>query len=270
LTKPILRNEQGISVLFLIIAMLLMVTVAYVLSYLIPTKHKSVRFPIYSQQAFYIAQSGVEFAVRYASDQGWRGTTDGGTYDLDRLNATSRSLGNGAFTVNYNNALGDILTSTGQITGSSEKRVVRVSNFTSFLRLVFDSASPAPCWCQGKRGLSLSIQNVSGSNLILTSFSATWSQTGQARFITEIHMNGVQKYTGNYSNGSAPVVLNRPVGSPTQTITPGQLIAILLYWNANVPNVANILITFYTGTGESYTFNLDPAGDGLPTCPFPC
>jgi len=40
LTKLILRNEQGISVLFLIIAMLLMVTITYVLSYLIPTKHK--------------------------------------------------------------------------------------------------------------------------------------------------------------------------------------------------------------------------------------
>jgi hypothetical protein len=270
LTKLILRNDRGISVLFLIIAMLLMVTITYVLSYLIPTKHKSVRFPIYSQQAFYIAQSGVEFAIRYASDRGWRGMTEGGTYDLNRLNAISRSLGNGALTIGYNNAIGDILTSTGQITGSSERRVVRVSNFTSFLRLVFDSASPEPCWCQGKRGLSFVIRNVSGSNLILTSFSATWSQAGPARFITEIHMDGVQKYAGSYSNGGAPVVFNLPVGSPTQTITPGQSITIFFYWNQNIANVANNLITFYTGAGKSYTFNLDPAGDGLPTCPVPC
>ena len=273
MTKLTLRNEQGISVLFLIIAMLLMVTVAYVLSYLIPTKQKSVRFPIYSQQAFYIAQSGVDFAIRYASDRGWRGATDGGIYDLNRLNATSRSLGNGAFTVNYNNAVGDILTSTGQITGLSENRAVRVSNFTPFLRLVFDSASPVPCWCLGTRRARFYTRNARGSNVILTSFSATWTQTGAARNITAIYMNGVQKYTGTYSNGGAPVNLNRPAGSPTQTITPGQLITLLIYWGNNVANGANILITFYTGalgTGDAYAFNLDSAGNGLPNCAVGC
>ncbi len=57
-----------------------------------------------------------------------------GRYDLDRLNATSRSLGNGSFTVNYNNATGDILTSTGQITGLSEKEPF---GFTSFIPTIF-------------------------------------------------------------------------------------------------------------------------------------
>ena len=251
--------------------MLLMVTIGYVLSYLIPTKQKSVRFPIYSTQAFYIAQSGAEFAIRYASDRGWRGTTDGGIYDINRLNGTSRPLGNGTLTINYNNATGDILTSTGQITGSSENRVVRVSSFSLFLRLIFDPASPAPCWCLGTRRARFYIQDVrynpAGINpLILTSFSATWTQTGTARNITRIDMNGVQKYTGNYSNGSPAVNLNRPVGSPTQTITSGQIVNILVYWGNNVTNCTNILITFYTGalgTGESYPFNLDSAGDGL-------
>ncbi len=273
LGKIILRNEQGISVLFLMIAMLLMVTVAYILSYLIPAKQKSVRFPIYSQQAFYIAQSGVEFAARYASDRGWRGTTDGGIYDLNRLNAASRSLGNGTFTLNYNNAAGDILTSTGQITGLSENRAVRVSNFTPFLRLVFDSASPVPCWCLGTRRVRYFIRNARGSSLTLTSFSATWTQTGSARNLTGIFMDGTQKYNGTYSNGDSPVNLNRPAGSPTQTVTPGQLITLLIYWGQNVANGANILITFYTGalgTGDAYAFNLDSAGDGLPDCAAGC
>ncbi|MEW6374189.1 MAG: hypothetical protein AB1502_00150, partial [Thermodesulfobacteriota bacterium] len=137
-------NPKGISVLFLVIAMLLMVTIGYILSYLIPTKHKSVIFPIYSNQAFFIAQSGVEFAIRYASDQGWRGATDGGTFDLDRLDNIWRDLGNGRFTIVYDRPT-NTLTSTGQITGSSENRVVRVSNFLPFLRLIFDPASPVPC-----------------------------------------------------------------------------------------------------------------------------
>ncbi len=64
-----LINSKGISVIFLVIAMLLMVTIGYVFSYLIPTKQKSVVFPIQSTQAFFIAQSGVEFAVRYAMTQ---------------------------------------------------------------------------------------------------------------------------------------------------------------------------------------------------------
>ena len=63
-----LINSKGISVLFLVIAMMLMVTIGYVFSYLIPTKQKSVVFPIQSTQAFFIAQSGVEFAVRYRHD----------------------------------------------------------------------------------------------------------------------------------------------------------------------------------------------------------
>lgn len=261
-----LRNSKGISALFLIFAMLLMVTAGYVLTYLMPAKSKSVVFPIYSTQAFFIAQSGVEFAVRYASDRGWRGTTDNGIYDLNRLNGISRPLGNGTFSIDYNNAVGDILTSTGQINSSSENRAIELSNFNPFLALVFDPAPPASCWCLGTRRARFYIQNAGPASVTLTSFSSTWTQTGAARRITAIYMNGVQKYTGNYSNGSAPVNLNRPAGSPTQTISPGQAVTILVYWGNNVANGANIVVTFYTaalGSGERYAFNLDSAGNGL-------
>ena len=261
-------NSKGISVLFLVITMLLMITIGYVFSYLIATKQKSVRFPIYSTQAFYIAQSGVEFAVRYAQDQGWRGATDSGIYDLNRLNNISRTLGNGNFTLSYNNALGDILTSTGQITGLSENRVVRVSNFSPFLRLVFDSASETPCWCNGTRRARFYIRNLRSSNVILTSFSATWTYTGAARTLTRIFMNGTSRYNSNYTNGNPPVNL-----SSTQTVTAGQLVTILVYWSGNITNGANINITFYTGTlgsGDSYKFNLDAGGNLLPNCAAGC
>ncbi len=110
-----------------------MVTIGYVFSYLIPTKQKSVRFSIYSTQAFYIAQSGAEYAIRYAADQGWRGATDTGVYDLTRLNSIgAKSLGNGTFSLSYNQP-SDTLTSTGQITASSENRVLSVSRFSNFL-----------------------------------------------------------------------------------------------------------------------------------------
>jgi hypothetical protein len=124
-----LKNSKGISVLFLVIAMLLMVVIGYVFSYLIPTKQKSVLFPIQSNQAFFIAQSGAEFAVRYAKNQGWTTTTL-----LNNLNGITRNLGSGRFTLTYNFATyGDKLISVGEVPIGTERRRIVVSNFTSFL-----------------------------------------------------------------------------------------------------------------------------------------
>ena len=136
----VLTNSKGISVLFLVIAMLLMVTIGYVFSYLIPTKQKSVAFPIQTTQAFFIAQSGVEFAVRYACGNGW--TT---TAELDaNINNLTRNLGRGIFRLTYNFATyGDKLISVGEVPIGTQRRRIVVSNFTSFLMKItyFASAS---------------------------------------------------------------------------------------------------------------------------------
>jgi len=259
-------NSKGLSVLFLIIALLLMVTIGYVLSYLIPSKQKSVEFPIYSNQAFFIAQSGVEYAVRYGTDRGWRGTTDSGILDLAHLNdfeINQRNLGNGRFTINYSSAT-NVLTSTGEITDRGEKRIIKVSNFTQFLRLIFDPASPGACWSKGTREAPFSIKNVRGNDVTLTAFSASWTQTGPSRRITSIEMDGVEKYSGTYYSGDPPANFN--TGGGSQTITPNQVITVTIYWHANLDNGANIIITFYTAAGDAYIFNLDPEGNGLPSC----
>lgn len=260
-------NSKGISVLFLVIAMLMMVTIGYVYSYLIPTKQKSVIFPIYSNQAFFIAQSGIEYAIRYSSSQGWRTPTD--LLQLNNPLVNQRSLGNGRFTLNYSNVT-DRLTSTGEITGSTVRRIVKVSNLSSqFLNvLILDPASPTPCWCFGTRRARFYIQNV-GSNIVtLTAFSGTWTQPPPARMINRIDMDGNQKFNGNYSSGDPITDFNRPVASPSQTINPGQTIEVLVRWNANT-DATNIVIRFYTALGDPFTFNLDPEGDGLPCCVLP-
>ena len=110
--------------------MLLMVTIGYVFSYLIPTKQKSVLFPIQSNQAFFIAQSGVEFAVRYAKDQGW--TTPTQLLGLNGGAVYQRNLGAGRFTINYTNTT-DTLTSFGEVPIGTERRRTVISNFSSFL-----------------------------------------------------------------------------------------------------------------------------------------
>jgi len=132
-----LSNPRGISVLFLVIAMMLMVSIGYVFSYLIPTKQKSVSLAVNSNQAFYLAQSGVEFAVRYAFDQGWATTALLNNFNNPPNN--SRNLGKGRFILSYTP---DTLTSTGEVPNASQRRIV-VSNFTRFLMKIdyFASAS---------------------------------------------------------------------------------------------------------------------------------
>ncbi|OGP76552.1 MAG: hypothetical protein A2V86_05135 [Deltaproteobacteria bacterium RBG_16_49_23] len=136
----ILYNPRGLSVLFLVIAMMLMVSIGYVFSYLIPTKQKSVSLTISSNQAFFIAQSGVEFAVRYANGNGW--TTPA---ELAGLTGMTRNLGAGRFTLTYTNTSPnlDTLTSVGEVPVGTARRSIRVSNFTSFLMEItyFGSAS---------------------------------------------------------------------------------------------------------------------------------
>jgi len=256
-----LTHPSGLSVLFLIIAMLLLVTMGTLLSYLIPVKQKSVRFPIYSNQAFFIAQSGVEYGVRYGSDQGWRSTAM-----LLRLNngaVRQRNLGNGRFTISYDSAT-DALTSTGEITNAGERRVVKVSNVTQFLRLVFDPASPAPCWSTGTSVARFFVKNVRNTDVTVTGFSVLWTQGTPARRIQRITIDGVQKYQGNYSSGGGMASFNR--GGNRQTISPDQVITVLVQWNDNVVNGADILFTFTTAAGDGFAFNLDPEGDGLPAC----
>ncbi len=94
--------------------MLLMVTIGYVFSYLIPTKQKSVVFPIQSTQAFFIAQSGVEFAVRYRHDAN---SSHGQLLHslMVLIPPMTRNLGAGSFTLTYTNVAPnlDTLTSVG-------------------------------------------------------------------------------------------------------------------------------------------------------------
>jgi hypothetical protein len=119
--------------------MLLMITIGYVLTYLIPTKQKSVVFPIQSTQAFFIAQSGVEFAVKYAITQTPPWTTSA---QLNGLDAVTRNLGAGRFVLDYDSA-NDTLYSQGEVPTGTEKRRIVVSNFTSFLMAItyYGSAS---------------------------------------------------------------------------------------------------------------------------------
>ena len=249
-----LINSKGISVLFLVIAMLLMVTIGYVFSYLIPTKHKSVSFAIQSTQAYYIAQSGVEFAVRYAFTQTPSWTTPA---QLVGLTGITRNLGSGRFTLTYTNTAPnlDTLTSVGEVPTNTPRRSIRVSNFSSFLTqgLIIDPGSPAPYWFNPRTQARFYIKNIGSSNVTLTAFSASWDEPPN-RQLTSITMtlgattNTV--FTGTYDSGFRNFT---PPGN-SQTIGPNQVIMVNVFWNQNISPSNSIIIYLYDTSGNMYTF----------------
>ena len=243
------KNSKGISVIFLVIAMLLMVTIGYVFSYLIPSKQKSVIFPIQSTQAFFIAQSGVEFAVQYAITQTPPWTT---TAQLNGLDAMTRNLGAGRFVLDYDSAF-DTLHSWGEVPTDTERRRISVSNFTRFLGAGLKLVTPNPCWITENQSVRFFIKNESPSDITIHDFSATWSQIKTAR-LREIYMGQspplTRRYRGSYGNGDTEVLLDSD-----QTVTPNQTIQVEIYWHLERINGA-IVIIFSTTTGEHFTITV--------------
>lgn len=259
-----LKNSRGISVLFLIAAMLTMVGIGYILSYLIPAKQKSLIFPILSTQSYYLAQSGVEFAVRFASDQGW--TTPA---QLNNLNGIDRNLGSGKFTLTYD-PLTDRLTSRGEVQNLGQRQII-VSNFTQFVRsgsLIIDPDRPPPCQSTSMVGkhtvtmVNFYIKNISSSSISLTAFQAVWNQSPPNGHIGSISLAGIQKYSGNYSSGSG----QRSFDPPPYPIHSGQSISVSIVFTRIINNLQRLEITFYDSMGKEYLISLDPEGDGFQSC----
>lgn len=260
--RKILFNARGISVLFLVVAMLLIVAIGYVFSYLIPTKQRSVSLTISSTQAYFLAQSGVEFAVRYAADNG-----------LGSLSTPiTRNLGRGHFTITYTPSPTDRLTSVGNIPNASQRRIV-VSNFTQFISsgaLIIDPAQPPPCQTTGIVGqqtvtvVNFYIKNVSTSSITLNRFAAMWEQDTPTRRIEQLYLGGSQKYSGNYPSQSTPQSFNVP--PLTFTINAGQTVIVSVWFTRTVNNLRSMEVTLLSTTGDSFNFKLDPEGNGLPGC----
>jgi len=246
--------------------MLLMVTIGYVFSYLIPSKQKSVVFPIQSTQAFFIAQSGVEFAVGYADQNNWRTTAL-----LANLNGVTRNLGAGRFTLAYTNAPPnlDTLTSVGEVPTGTPRRTIRVSHFTQFLActLIIDPDSPPPCLQSDsffgfyRYELSFYIKNPCSSDIVLNSFRATWDTDPPA--INRIRFQNATRFNGSYDNGDPRTNFNS-----NYTIDAGDVIRVRIRWDwmLGTADFSHMIVYFYDTNNNMYTFALDPDGSGLPGC----
>jgi hypothetical protein len=269
-------NPKGISVLFLVIAMLLMVTIGYVFSYLIPTKQKSVIFPIYSNQAFFIAQSGVEYAVRYATSKNWR--TVANLAGLNAVGVNQKNLGAGRFTITYTNVAPnlDTLTSVGEVPINTERRRITVTNFTNFMQQHLVLWTPDPCLTDTAAGanyryeVTFYIRNIDTSgSIILNSFRANWDPRPVTDpTIDRVRFNAVGggtsiRFSGSYGNGAAQTSF-----SSNQTMNNSTTYRVRIRWSAitSAYNFSNLIVYFYDTNNNEYTFALDPEEDGVPIC----
>ena len=270
-------NSKGISVLFLVIVMLLMITIGYVFSYLIPSKQKSVVFPIQSTQAFFIAQSGVEYAVRYAVAHNWRTATD--LAGLNAVGVNQKSFGAGGFTISYSNTAPtlDTLTSIGEVPSGTEKRRITVTNFTTFMQrrlvLTIDGTHPAPCLTITRPGgryqyeasfYMTDTDPINSPHITVNSFRASWDNDPIT--INRIRFDGSNVFTSppNYMNGDVQTSFDN-----NHTIQDRQTHLVRIRWvqaTVGTYNFSNLIVYFYDTGGNEYTLALDPNGNGLPTC----
>jgi hypothetical protein len=267
-------NSKGISTIFLAMAIVLMITIGYVFSYLMPTKQRSVIFPIQSTPAYYLAQSGVEYAIRYATVNGW--LTTALLANLNGAAVNQRNLGAGSFTITYSNTAPtlDTLTSVGQVPSGTEKRRIVVTNFTSFLhQLVLqidpNNGYPVPCLYDTTGNnyyeARFYIWNVSTtSSITLNSFRATWvPRTPTDPAINRVRFATTSRWTGTYTNGGA-----RTNFTTNETINAATSIQVRIRFAqiTSAYNFSSLVVYFYDTSGNMYTFILDPDHDGLPTC----
>lgn len=260
-------DNRGVSVIALIIIMLVMGSLGYVFSSLIATKQYSMGMAAPSQQAFCVASSGIEYAIRYASERGW---TTGP--DLNNLDGMVVNVGQGQFTLDYDEPP-DTLFSTGEV--SDAEREVALENFASFvsdiqcIELVTSIDPPSisgipPCaYIQDNRTfVTFYIRNICSSQptITLTHFQATWNPP--EKVLQRIWFDGDLKFRAGYGSGDPWTAFNR--GGAIQNVdtchgAQYQGVEVRIGFNRILAGNTTFVFQFRDTNGEEYTFNLgDP------------
>ena len=112
-------GNKGVTLITLIIAITIFAVFITVFSYIMIAKHESEPLYVQSTRAYAIAQAGIEYGIRYATD---KYLANPPTYDYSDLTITE-SLGNGSFALEYTAANRGTLTSTGTV-GVAERQII--------------------------------------------------------------------------------------------------------------------------------------------------
>jgi len=118
-------GNKGVTLITLIIAITIFAVFITVFSYVMIAKHGSEALYVQSTRAYAVAQAGIEYGIRYATDNGYWAAGDPGI---------TESLGSGSFTLVYTQATmsaSSKLTSTGTV-GNAERQII-LNNFVGFV-----------------------------------------------------------------------------------------------------------------------------------------
>ena len=119
-----LRDDKGVTLITLIIAITTFAVFITVFSYVMVAKHRASALYVQSTQAYTIAQAGIEYGIRYATDNGY------GSFPINE-----QPFGDGSFSLDYTD-INDAdrpnsLTSTGKI-GVAEREII-LQNFAGWV-----------------------------------------------------------------------------------------------------------------------------------------
>lgn len=116
-------RNRGVTLVTLIIVITIFGVLVTVFSYVMVAKHESEPLYVQSTQAYAVAQAGIEYGIRYATDNGY------GNFPIN-----NKAFGNGTFTLTYTAATESdpsLLTSTGTV-GVAERQII-VECFTGWV-----------------------------------------------------------------------------------------------------------------------------------------
>ena len=191
-------NNKGVTLITLIIAITIFAIFITVFSYVMVAKHGSSALYVQSTQAYAVAQAGIEYGIRYATDN-----------DSDAINSLGEiNFGDGSFTLVYDDS-NNALTSTG--TAGVAERAIILSSFSGYV----GAAAAAEGIVLGgsvsrdRKVISVPLTNNYGENVDIANIKL--AKSGTQATLRSIKFGTTTVWSGSQSVSTNP-------GSPTDFV----------------------------------------------------
>lgn len=247
-----LSNNKGISLVILIVAMTLIAILGASFVSLMSSKQKGFLYQIDSYRALNLANAGVEYAIRYISDN----VSDTSSAYFQSLSVNDDigaiSFADGLFSIRrtFSSTIGnDNIEVTGQYKNST--RVIRLSNFRRYIRALTLVSDPTVSLSNRTINVTsnysaIQIINNSESSITLNSvqISALFTVPG-TKHLKSVYIGNTSVDTTNevFDGGISGIDIQEPPATNPPTI--------LNLGNRSIPNTSNIWLIFEFDSGEN-------------------
>lgn len=213
-----LSNNRGISLIILVIAMTLIAVLGASFVSLVGSKHKSSLYQLDSYRALNLANAGVEYAIRYISDELSNASSTTNYFRDLPENLVNKNFAGGTFSIKRNfsyTASGDSIEVNAAYPSSSpiSNRKVKLTSFRRYLSALTLVADPTIVLSQRapkvnpieNKQIVIPLLNNHYTNITVTEITVAIDfSTGLNPMVLDtIHLNGIQVYFGSSFNFSA-------------------------------------------------------------------